>query len=276
MINYNLAQYSSYIIIETNKTRIEAIVEVNIQKSLKEDFICILKSNRDGIIELKPYEVVEFNWNIARRLYFDLKQDFDIKNAVVAIIYKSDFTRNLNLETFIDNLKDMSPLPYALIKFQKPKIIKTYEPRLPSVSLCAAFVYGTIPFELSNWLNYHLKLGISQIMIYDGTEAKQLVKYIKIHFGGDKRIEVVSYPHQTNSTKLQYCNEEHIDANLPIILKNYLRRLCSSFCENIFENKINKKFNDAHKKIAINDGFLVLNMNLLVIMILMNSFSRES
>ena len=43
------------------------------------------------------------------------------------------------------------------------------------------------------------------------------------------------------------------------MLKNHLKKLCTTFCEDIFTNKVNRKLNDAHMKFAINDGFLVLS-----------------
>jgi hypothetical protein len=64
-------------------------------------------------------------------------------------------------------------LPYSLIAYQKPDIIKT-QIISKNVAVCTGqFSSGSSPSkELFNWIYYQQSFGIAELMIYDGTLNK--------------------------------------------------------------------------------------------------------
>ena len=169
IINNNVAQYSSYIIIdkdESNNTvnRIEALVKINdyfIKASNKDDFICVLKSS-EILVEInttempklfREKEVKKLIFNIGTEITRFLKIDIEenLNRLLLAVIFKNDFNKNLEMNDFnvSNDRKNSFILPYSLINFQKPTIIRPIEPRLPSVSYCVHYVYR-LPEHLIN------------------------------------------------------------------------------------------------------------------------------
>jgi hypothetical protein len=195
-LNNNIFQYSSYIIIDKDEQnqityRIEAIIEHSYlyisDFGSKENYKCLAKSFQTNqiieIIELDAIDSVEINlYKENRKLIFSFKlenfksysQDptnFNLYYIVIAIIWKSDFDKSLDLVNFsnkLDKLDNNLVQPYHLIRFQIPTIIKAQNPRLPTVSLCATYTYGTLPPEIYTWIDFNLAIGIKKILIYDG------------------------------------------------------------------------------------------------------------
>ena len=199
-VNNNIVQYASYIVIdkdEENQTifQIEAIIEHSYifisDFGSKENYKCLIKSfqtNEEEIIEIDAIDSVEINLHKEnRKLIFPFKLEsfkkyskdptnFNLYYLVVAVIWKLDYNKSLDLETFsrkLDKLEKNQVLPYSIIRFQIPTIIKAQNPRLPAVSLCATYLYGNIPPEIYNWVDYNIAIGINKILIYDGNLRKK-------------------------------------------------------------------------------------------------------
>ena len=205
--NNNIALYSSYIIIDNDDEskvsyRIQAIVEQNgkyvKQMVSKENITCVLKYLRDEktseIIEINAVDVAKLdNYHVRfnRKFYFEFKLedfksfedgDFNFNKIFIAVIFKYDFDKSLDLEEFlmkikIEYLKFSLILPYKLIAFQKPEVIRTQVPRLSNVGVCGAQFYGIGSKQLFNWVAYQQSFGIAEIMIYDGTISRVIIKY---------------------------------------------------------------------------------------------------
>ena len=292
LINNNLAQYSSYIIVDKNEMnkiayRIEALIELKYfnQSDKKEDYKCVVKT-KDGIIfEMEAYDSVNLYWkNYHRKLYFNLTFESELNELVVAIILKKDFDKALDISSFLDKLDNFDAnqkvaLPYSLIKFQIPTIIRALHPRSQSVSLCVPYVYGTVPPALYTWIRFHLTYGVGEIMIYDGTETKKLTRYLNKYFKNDERVKVISYPHFKYSKRFYLCDESNLfkqytDSSCPNKIKTYLKLSCISFVDQIYLNKEfihldlhikntnpkYKKIRNQIKKIPINDCFIVSSL----------------
>ena len=158
VINNNIAQYSSYLIIDQNRITIEAFVYYNKKYFRnhefgdKENFICVVKFllHDEDVFEFEAVYTPKFYMNMNRKLVYDLdlrffKKDYEenkdkeliLKNIVVAVIWKPDYDEHLN--DFTVSNKRRVFLPYSLIKYLIPSIIYTEFPRLKSLSLCVAF-----------------------------------------------------------------------------------------------------------------------------------------
>ena len=268
VINYNIAQYSSYVIYQkdTNAYRIEAFVHFNsINNVYSKNFICILKIS-EKLIKLKATDMPRFRLkNKNMKLVFDVETQLaedllklNIGNVLVAVIWKYDFDINLNLNEFMNskNLKKPIVLPYSLIKFQKPTIIEPVEPRLPSVSLCVHYVYS-MPPQLKTWIDIHLDFGVKEIMIYDATEESEITKFFENEYKNDNRITV--RPYKISFQNL--CNEailfkqyEHLNLLIPI--KFELMLLCLNMFNIKFNNTI--EIRNQHEQFTSNDCFTVL------------------
>jgi len=61
----------------------------------------------------------------------------------MVVIWNNNYDKYMTENEFLEKLVSNSTVkvPYSLIKFQKPKIIKTIEPRLPSVGICTHNLY---------------------------------------------------------------------------------------------------------------------------------------
>jgi hypothetical protein len=90
----------------------------------------------------------------------------------------------VNFSNKLDKLDTNLVQPYSLIRFQIPTIIKAQNPRLPTVSLCATYTYGSLPPEIFTWIDFNLAIGIKKILIYDGNsiENKFLVYFFNSIF----------------------------------------------------------------------------------------------
>ena len=282
LINNNLAQYSSYLIVDqdelTQKTiyRIEAIVHFNYKyiKDFggKENFTCVLKllghGNRqeDIVIELEATDSPKLYWNDNKKLIYNFDLDLlkknstdeigtILKNIVVAIIWKNDFNKNLDMNSFTLLNDASSVLPYNLIKFQIPSIIESIIPRLKAVGFCVHYIYS-IPSNLKHWTNLHLSFGVRELMMYDAVSTN-LSKYIKTVFGNDERITV--YPFDIEFNDL--CNEKILfqqfeEMNITNQVKEYFIRSCKTMYDSEFSEKIHWRLN--FEQLTSNDCFTIM------------------
>jgi hypothetical protein len=223
-----MAHYSSYIIVnETSQLKniyaIEAIAEYQNYRNdfnLRENIKCVLKylidENNFEIIELYPIDFANItdygNVMIAIKYSFDFKLEFyqkyrddpanfDLEKVMIAIIYKKDFDKKINEANFIakinpKNFEKNIVLPYSLIAYQKPNIIRSQH-RLPNVAVCGAQFYGDPSKELFNWIDYQQSFGIAELMIYDGTINRTTTKFINENFQNYKNIKLTMVPDQS-------------------------------------------------------------------------------
>ena len=119
------------------------------------------------------------------------------------------------------NLENNIVLPYSLITFKKPNIIK---PQILSqnVGVCANQFRGDPPNDLFNWIYYQQSFGIAELMIYDGTINKTTIKFLNDNFRTYDKIKLTLVDDQ--SLYYDQCTE-------PIFYKQ-------------FENRNSSKLND--------------------------------
>lgn len=206
--NNNIAQYSSYIIIEkTSFYHIEALI---VRSGKNEDFVCVLKYHKDQkneIVQLNVDKMFRSHHNESKKLSFKLNLNsfksylenppyFEVDSIVLAVILKSDFYLKDALKKTNQDI-----FPFSFITYQKPIIIKAYQPRLPSVGLCVHKTYQINSFlSLKNWIDYHLSFGIGDIRFYDAIENKTLTKFIEKTYGKNKKLTVVPYQRKVISS----------------------------------------------------------------------------
>lgn len=270
MMNNNLGQYSSHLIVDqNNKTvlTIEVFVKLNYKyiKEFggKENFSCLVKLTEfDELIELETFESPSLYSTENMKLIFHLiltDTKLNLKNILIAAIWKYDFNKSLDNEIFMQQNEFKPPLvlPYSLINYQIPSIITVVEPRSTSVSFCVHYTYA-VPPQLINWFDFHLQFGVSEIMIYDGTQNRQLTKVLENNYGRyDSRIRII--PYYTEFDDL--CSEDilfkQFENVLPADLKDSLSQLCAVFYLELFRDR--KYTKGGHEKITANDCFSVLS-----------------
>ena len=163
VINNNIAQYSSYIIKDKDRYgdvqyRIEVFVVLNnvleINYGDRENFKCILKISQN-VVELDVIDMPKlFRNKESKKFVFILdnkkiqkfrQKSFHFNESKVAVIWKSDFDKNLKKKRLNilseNNKRKRVVLSYSLIKFQIPTVIELIEPRLPSIGFCVHYVY---------------------------------------------------------------------------------------------------------------------------------------
>ena len=281
LINANVAQYSSYIITEADdikkKTVLKIITHVKLNNNKiknygnKSNFKCIVKLLFNSVVrhvELEAFEENKFATSLNRKFVFLLDPDelqrkfqtfssfINLEDIVVAVIWKNDYQQNLDIMSLSKRLAEARIekiiLPYSLIKFQKPKIIKPSQPRLNSLSLCVHYTYA-IPSQIINWFDLHLSFGVREIMIYDAIDNKELTKLLKTTYGDDERIVIIPYEMNLNDL----CNQTDFTiSNYPKNVQEYLIITCKEFYKAEFKEKIDGR--SAHEEITSNDCFTVL------------------
>ena len=272
IINNNLAQYSSYLIIDQNEVtnekiyRVESLVHFKTINSEKykemKNFICILRSiNGEILSELEPSESPKFYWNENRKLIYNLDLKFlkdsklTLNTIVIAIIWKPDFNKSLELISVSDEHSLTVILPYKFIKYQIPEIINTQIPRLPSVCFCIHYTYA-IPSSLLNYIDYNLALGVQEIVFYDAIKNKGLTRYLKNIYADDSRITIMPFEIDFDDI----CDEKVLFKqypNIPETEKQILTKSCEKFFEKEFQDKLN--FRGQHEQLTVNDCFTLMS-----------------
>ena len=283
MINNNLAQYSSYLIVDQDENlkrsiyRIESIIQLNYKYinyfGEKENFTCVLKllpcaeRTEDVYVELDAFDSPKFYWDNNKKLIYNLdlkilqkafvgcSDEMILKNMVVAIIWKYDFNKTIEMNNLLILKETSVTLPYSLIKYQIPTIIESGIPRLKTVSLCLHYTYA-IPPNLENWLNLHLSFGINEIMMYDSVN-ENLKKYVKALYGVDNRLSLNAFNIDFNDL----CNEtilfeQYQNMNITQSIKEYLLQSCFSIYDTVFQHKIYVRH--VFEQLTSNDCFTVL------------------
>jgi fatty acid-binding protein DegV len=120
----------------------------------KENYKCIFKTSKANYLRLEATEIQTFiRVNMSMKIVFELNKEItkevDLNEAVLAVIWQKDYDEKLDLNEFktteSNNYKKIIVLPFSLIKFQKPTIIKPVEPRLPSIGFCVHYIYSFPP-----------------------------------------------------------------------------------------------------------------------------------
>jgi hypothetical protein len=234
IINNNLAQYSSYFIVNNVNGNLLYKIEMLLVKSNRyekqgtiKDYVCLLKYTNDQIeelIEIKPDRFYLFKHNQMVKLSFNLHLEsfktyllnpnsFIVKNIVCAAILKTDFDIKLNNFVVTERKSHKKPLvfPYFYIRYQKPTLVYAKEPRLPSVGLCIQNVFQIPSFlELKNWVDYHLSIGLSEIVFYDATPNKTLTKFIQGNYENNPKLIVKPYEKEKFFVKI-YQQFKHLN-----------------------------------------------------------------
>ena len=276
LINNNLAQYSSYKVIDKDEYgMINYSIEILVQfkkKLLKtmyptKDFICVLKlsDKNNDLIELEAFESPKFYLNSAKKIIFKINpNEINFKKIVaVAAILKADFNKTLDLATFEMYLKSAEysdevnrTLPYSFIKYQKPTLIQSIEPRIPSVGFCVHYTYA-VPDQIIPWFNRHFSFGVKEIMIYDGIKDGYLKKYLEEHYGDDERVTVKPYRIQYNDLCEKKIFFKGLNLKLSDKAISFLMELCNEFYDRAFEKKIHFRF--YHEQLTSNDCFTIMS-----------------
>ena len=280
LVNNNLAQYSSYIIIDKNDQNdtiytIEVFVQLNVKRVKKygsmDNFTFVIKflgnkHHLEEIVELKPTFSPVFHWNYNMKFILNFtypyKRFFYINRMLVAVIWKYDFDKNLDIYNFTKTLNiseapNQTTLPYSLIKFQRPTIINVMQPRLPSVSFCIHYTYE-IPAQIFNWIDFHFSFGVNEIMIYDPLNDKSLTKILRDKYGNDKRLTILPY----NITIDDICSyralfKQYKQIILSDKLKDFLNKSCHEYYKTKFSERVTERRH--HEQLTVNDCLTVLN-----------------
>lgn len=249
-INSNIAQYSSYIIIEDNKYRIESIIISNYQriKSLeKKNIYAFIKSiNKNSIKVLRLNDMYDLPESSCKKLVINLKFSINVTDIAIAFIYKNDFTRE-----FKRNFKRAnSSLSYKMINYQIPSILNAKKPRLKSVSSCVQHTY-LLPPGLQYWLDMQKQFGIQKIGLYDATEDYSLTKFVNSKQYGEFLRLKPYYITSKNLCKYSLTHENITNA-LEIEHANYL-------CYRFYSKELAPFMNGKHEHITSNDCFIEMS-----------------
>jgi hypothetical protein len=201
----------------------------------------------------------------------DELKSFDLNKIVVAVVSTIDFDERINEASFVKNidpknLKDNIVLPYSLIAYQKPNIIKTQKLRSPNIAVCGAQFYGNPSKELFNWVDYQQSFGIAELMIYDGTINRTLIKFINDNFKNYKNIKLTMVPDQ--SLFYEQCSESIFYKQFENRNSTKLNNLLFIICKKLFNwshRSIPRMTNpvgyssDKHRIIVLNDCFIKMS-----------------
>jgi hypothetical protein len=123
IINNNIAQYSSYIIKETDEFknttyRISFLFQLSLLSEdklfpRKENFLCLIKSknlNNAKYVKLEPLSMLLKTKHKSKKVTCKAKflDSLDLKELVVAIIWKPDFNETLNLDSFSEKFDELA------------------------------------------------------------------------------------------------------------------------------------------------------------------------
>ena len=303
--NNNMALYSAYIIIhdslnyDQNDFTIEAIAEFRIYRNdlnLRENIKCVLKylkSHNDfEIIELYPFDFAKLTIKtdvhkdpetIACKYYFRLKLDFfrsykndpkmfNVNHIMVAVISINDFDKKIDEASFINKINakkfnTYTVLPYSLITYRKPDIIKTQK-LVKNIGVCTGQFSGDPSKEMFTWVDFQHSFGIGELMIYDGTINKTIREFINSNFENyQKKIKLTIVSDQ--SLFYEQCKEDIFYKQFENRNSSHLNDLLLFLCNklhnwshrSLFKRLASSNFwsYDRHKIIALNDCFIKLS-----------------
>ena len=263
IINNNIAQYSSYLLENNEGIQAEIFIQYQLKYKINyeniNDYICLVKLvnlKKEETIEIKPSYSPRFYWEINKKLIFKFKREnfeikFNLKDIHLAVIRVDDYDRNLEYNEFMDKIDLLNftkpiVLPYFLINFQIPTILKIFEPRLESISYCVHYTYSISKENLKYWIDTHLSFDVKEILFYDATDGELLTSYLNTL--NDERLSVLPYRIEFDN----FC--KYVTRNqYPKNLNNFLLKLCKMFHQYGFKEKV--KWRAKHDQLTSNDCF---------------------
>jgi hypothetical protein len=188
--------------------------------------VCLIKSFRTReIIEIPTSEVITLIHRRPRKVYCNLSNHLSIKiqDFLVAVIRVGDFSKNMDSKNWTLEKK---VLPFYMINFQSPRIYDLPEKKIKSVAMCTKFCYE-LPPTISEWVELHERLNVSQIIFYDSTFNSSLTRLVNLH-NLNHIVEV--RPYFLNETET--CDLEKIGSKDKEELKEFMK-MCHDFVNRI-------------------------------------------
>ena len=173
-----------------NLTYYKCIVKLHGIQNYKHDEEDLILNN--GLIQKTAQNlkiIFKFNRTDFHSYHFD-NDNYNLNRIVIAVILDKNYNANLR-EFKCDkyNINNPCQLPYSMINYQIPEIITPTEPRIPAVALCLQYIYE-LPAQFVDWLKLNLAFGIAEIIMYDSTKNRQVIKLVEKMFPGNNRIKV--------------------------------------------------------------------------------------
>jgi hypothetical protein len=272
IVNNNLAQYSSYITKNENGYLIEIYFFMNLVQvvngGLIETYSCLLQwlnqNGTENIIKVKAISSSPYYFENNRMVKFEITNrdirrylhlNFKIENVQVAIIRKDDYDTNLSenelnkrLE-FVDTFNFTKiALPYSLIKYQKPIFFDGRINITKTIAACIPYSYGSTLPNIENWIDFHLKFGMEEIMFYDSTTTELIKSLLNSDkYKNEKRLKVKPYRISYNDV----CSLEGLAQSSFIKVDEILQTNCKHFFNREFKEFIAGR--TKHEQITSND-----------------------
>lgn len=252
-INNNIIQYSSYIIVEEGKQRIEVIMKTTIKNEKllvnKTDFKLMVKSmtKNEIIAEIEvdeAYNIYGYSKKIVVNLNESIKID-NVEDLALAVVLKREFRKNLK-DIVMQTNDSFYVFDYKMIKFQIPSILYSIEPRIKGVASCVQYVYQ-VPNSISNWIDMQNKFGVKEIALYDATPNNSLTKLIESKNYGSL-INVKPY----YMSKSQICNFKNVHHNADAAL------MAEKLCNKFYDDEIKGFRGVQNEGLTTNDCFIEL------------------
>ena len=247
MFNVNVFQYSSYLIVKNSShLRIEILTFVqNAQnKRLKGNYFSCHVKNKETL-EVQRVPVIAVYRLVLDHIYkivclFDkerIKTEASFNNMVVAGVANDDFDMEF---------KWTNNFPLSMINYQRPKIIKEENPRLPKVGVCVNHI-SSVYSGIYNWVKMHEYFQATEIVMHDASQNKLrhlLYPKFKTTF-----VEIREY------NIINICATYQIKMKEKWHAKNYNRykKHCEKFQRNIFYD------HGTHNHLSVNDCYSSLS-----------------
>lgn len=290
IINQNVLQYSSYLIILDKakvKLRIESLVMFN-HLTFKSDFSsikCLLKYNMNdaryinvtNMIQTPTAYDFEVRYNVKVQCDFDNEDHLSLSDIFVAVIDTKDY--KFTDETEPTNGKVV--LNWKYISYQIPTVIDTTKPKEKAVAHCVHMVRDFNEITSNNrfisWLNLQHKIGYAKIRLYlfDDITVESLKKYFtsnknSINFDIETFVDYIDY--KVDYKKLCKCqinqnkkSSSKSAANTGTSISAYLLNQCELHYKKYFHAITSeaspfesKSYFWQHEKLQTNDCYLNL------------------
>ena len=238
MLNYNIIQYSSYIMKHEENLKIQSIIHTN-DKKLSNVFFCIIKSVKLNItIEVPSTSVISFAEPQSKQVTCDYKdaKNMSLNELLIAIVRKDDYGIKMTNNSW----------PKFMINFQKPKIVNVLKNKIHQVALCVQFVYKKTD-SFTDWVKIQKDVGIAEIVLHDSTDERDLYKHIDFKFV-DIRPYNVGFQDICRTDRLNFI---HMRDMLAIF-----NQACLDFFNNEFKDKY--ELRGKHDHMSSNDCYLTM------------------
>jgi hypothetical protein len=263
IVNYNVAQYSSYVIANRDKQiRIESLILLsyhneNRLRILKDVRCTYMKRgvnrvyivNVDRVVDIvsKDDTGTKVLWKIECYL-----KEVDLANdsLYVAIVDFRDFDIGSRFSNF---QPDSGMLPAEYIQFQESDKINQSAPKKQGVAHCVHMVYLNDTNSLDtnitiNWLKLQRHIGIDTVRMYAFKINSKIIDHIKSNFD-DKFLTFIKYPTEFHDI----CKWQSENS-----LKNPVFKLMLDLCTKAIERHFGMKgvAYGQHERINTNDCYL--------------------